>query len=161
MKLDTITNKKEVEKENYPSWLVPVNIAKELKEIGFNEYCPFIVYPNDNDVVISGTVTVKEDWLDEDNYGEVIIDLPVWKCGTFNKYNFQTVPTWEQAFEWFREKGIFATIDWVGVNEYAYKIKSTISGFEAIESKSLLTYGLCRDALIDKLIEVYKEKTGK
>ena len=105
MKLDTITNKKEVEKENYPSWLVPVNIAKELKEIGFNEYCPFIVYPNDNDVVISGTVTVKEDWLDEDNYGEVIIDLPVWKCGTFNKYNFQTVPTWEQAFEWFRKKG--------------------------------------------------------
>ena len=32
-----------MEKENYnPSWLVPINIAKELKEIGFNEACPFI-----------------------------------------------------------------------------------------------------------------------
>lgn len=36
-----------------------------------------------------------------------------------------------------------------------------MSGFEFIESKSLPTYELCRDALVDKLIEVYKEKISK
>lgn len=27
--------------QKYPTWLVPIKIAKELKEIGFNEHCPF------------------------------------------------------------------------------------------------------------------------
>ena len=42
-----------METNNYPSWLVPIDIAKKLKEIGFNEACPFIVYPKDDEVVIS------------------------------------------------------------------------------------------------------------
>ena len=28
---------------NYTSWLVPLDIAKELKEIGFDCPCPFIL----------------------------------------------------------------------------------------------------------------------
>lgn len=35
-----LTNKKKnMNKENYPTWLVPIEIAKELKKIGFNEPC--------------------------------------------------------------------------------------------------------------------------
>ncbi len=44
---------------------MPVNIAKELKRLASTNIP--VGYPNDNDVVISGTVTVKEDWLDEDS----------------------------------------------------------------------------------------------
>ena len=155
-----------MEKENYnPSWLVPIDIAKELKEIGFNEYCPFIVYPNDNEVVVSGTVTVEEDWIDDDNYGEVIIDLPVWYCGKLNKYNFQTVPTWEQAFEWFRKKGYNFSIElfynledekWSG---YEYYIEKYKGGINASEYFYFETYEEAREECLKSLISI--EQNGK
>ena len=147
--------------QNYPTWLVPLDIAKELKEIGFNEYCPFFVYPNDDEVFISGTVTVEEDWLDEGNYGEVIIDLSVTECGKFNKYNFQTIPTWEQVFEWFREKGyhgIIAARGEDGENEYSYCIDYLNELSSDFEQDSHLTYEEAREALVKALIQTYKNE---
>ena len=146
---------------NYPSWLVPLEIAKELKEIGFNEYCPFFVYPNDDEVFISGTVTVEEDWLDEDNYGEVIIDLSVTECGKFNKFNFQTIPTWEQVFQWFRSKGyhgIIAARGEDGENEYSYCIDYLNELSSDFEQDSHLTYEEAREALVKALIRTYKNE---
>ena len=140
-------------KENYPSWLVPLEIAIRLKEIGFNEYCPFFVYPNDDEVFISGTVTVEEDWLDEDNYGEVIIDLSVTECGKFNKYNFQTIPTWEQVFKWFRSKGFNFHIEYTSDNEL---FKTNIIGVLLHTNVSYFeTYEEAREELVNKLIELY------
>lgn len=153
---------------NYPDWLVSLDIAIKLKEIGFNEYCPFFVYPKnddneyDDEVFISGTVTVEEEWLDEDNYGEVIIDLSVTECGKFNKFNFQTIPTWEQVFEWFREKGyhgVIAVGDESGeVNEYSYCINYLNELQSDFEQDSHLTYEEAREALVKALIRTYKQK---
>lgn len=146
---------------NYPSWLVSLEMAKELKEIGFNEYCPFFVYPNDNEVFISGTVTVEEDWLDEDNYGEVIIDLSVTEWGKFNKLNFQTIPTWEQVFEWFREKGMFHSICIVDdlledVKYFEAEIRDKNADIICILKR--LTYEEVREALVKALIQTYKNE---
>ena len=153
---------------NYPDWLVSLDIAIKLKEIGFNEYCPFFVYPKnddneyDDEVFISGTVTVEEEWLDEDNYDEVIIDLSVTECGKFNKFNFQTIPTWEQVFEWFREKGyhgVIAVGDESGeVNEYSYCINYLNELQSDFEQDSHLTYEEAREALVKALIRTYKQK---
>lgn len=141
---------------NYPTWLVPIEIAKELKEIGFNEACPFIVYPNDDEVVVSGTVTVEEDWLDEDNYGEVIIDLPISQCNTFNKLNFQTIPTWEQVFEWFREKGFNITLE-----NHEDSTKFMFYNMKINEGKhfkgEFSNYEEAREALVKALIQTYKK----
>ena len=156
---------------NYPTWLVSLEIAKELKEIGFNGYCPFFVYPNDDEVFISGTVTVEEDWLDEDNYGEVIIDLSVTECGKFNKLNFQTIPTWEQVLEWFREKKIYGNVnqEWeygrynspIGLN-YFYVIndcrKKDINKTKAIVNGGFDNYEEAREELVIKLIQTYKSE---
>ena len=145
----------------YPNWLVSLDIAKKLKEIGFNEYCPFFVYPNDDEVFISGTVTVEEDWLDEDNYGEVIIDLSVTECGKFNKLNFQTIPTWEQIFEWFRSKGyhgVIAARGEDGENEYSYCIDYLNELSSDFEQDSHLTYEEAREALVKALIRTYKNE---
>ena len=155
--------------QNYPNWLVPIEIAKELKEIGFNEYCPFFVYPNDDEVFISGTVTVEEDWLDEDNYGEVIIDLSVTECGKFNKLNFQTIPTWEQVFEWFREKefdssigldnlpypneGIYYYFEISKINLYRINQLDWQGGFD--------DYNEAREVLVKTLIQTYKREQYK
>ena len=152
---------------NYPDWLVSLDIAIKLKEIGFNEYCPFFVYPKnddneyDDEVLISGTVTVEEEWLDEDNYGEVIIDLSVTECGKFNKFNFQTIPTWEQVFEWFREKGyhgIIAAKGEDGENEYSYCIDYLNELSSDFEQDSHLTYEEAREALVKALIQTYKNE---
>lgn len=158
-------------KLNYPTWLVPLEIAKELKEIGFNEYCPFFVYPNDDEtnddeVFISGTVTVEEDWLDEDNYGEVIIDLSVTECGKFNKYNFQTIPTWEQVFEWFREKGYESYIGYESQSSidegYYYYFEITNSYLYQLDCKGNFDdYEEVREALVKALIQTYKQEQLK
>lgn len=54
-----------MENNEHPTWLVPIDIAKELKEIGFNEACPFIVYPDEDEVVITGVTNVDIDEVDE------------------------------------------------------------------------------------------------
>lgn len=154
--------KTSIETNNYPSWLVQTDIAKKLKEIGFNEYCPFFVYPNDDEVFISGTVTVEEDWLDEDNYGEVIIDLSVIKCGKFNKLNFQTIPTWEQVFEWFREKGYES---YIKSESHSHFDEGSYYYFEITDSNlcqldcqgGFDDYKEAREKLVYKLIEIYKQ----
>ena len=179
--------KTSAEINNYPSWLVPIELAVKLKEIGFNEYCPFFVYPNDDEVFISGTVTVEEDWLDEDNCGEVIIDLSVIKCGKFNKLNFQTIPTWEQVFAWFRKKGLHSHIVTYCTNLNTHKTDSVNSespvtfykyykGKDAIGTyffekrecnltfsySTFTSYESAREALINSLIEDYiKQKNEK
>ena len=153
---------------DYPNWLVPLDIALQLKAIGFNEYCPFFVYPKnddneyDDEVFISGTVTVEEEWLDEDNYGEVIIDLSVTECGKFNKFNFQTIPTWEQVFQWFRSKGyhgVIAVGDESGeLNEYSYCINYLNELRCDFEQDSHLTYEDAREYLVKALIRTYKSE---
>ena len=153
--------KTSIETNNYPSWLVQTDIAKKLKEIGFNEYCPFFVYPNDDEVFISGTVTVEEEWLDEDNYGEVIIDLSVTECGKFNKFNFQTIPTWEQVFEWFREKGYES---YIRLESHSHFDEGNYYYFEITEPNlcqldcqgGFDDYKEAREILVNKLIEIYK-----
>ena len=150
---------------NYPDWLVSLDIAIKLKEIGFNEYCPFFVYPKnddneyDDEVFISGTVTVEEEWLDEDNYGEVIIDLSVTECGKFNKFNFQTIPTWEQVFEWFREKGFNGWIEYQTLYEnYIPKLAVREEFIYIKKNRGYKTYEEAREALVVTLIQTYKQE---
>lgn len=38
--------------ENYPTWLVPLDIAQHLKEIDFNELCLFAFSTEKNDLYI-------------------------------------------------------------------------------------------------------------
>lgn len=76
---------------NYPTWLVPINIAKKLKEIGFNKSC---YYKSDSDGVFF------TDFTEATERGEFLANIYIdLKRGLGN------LPTWEQVFEWFREKG--------------------------------------------------------
>ena len=135
------------EKENYPDWLVPIDIAKELKEIGFNEACPFIVYPDEDEVVITGVTN---------------------QCYAFNKHNMQTIPTWTDVFAWFRKRGLYGFITFD--NTYPNSVSETFS-FEIRKINRKLIYSSeenstdefncyeeAREALVFKLIEIYKNK---
>ena len=72
------------------------------------------------------------------------------------------VPTWEQVFEWFREKGyhgVIAVGDESGeVNEYSYCINYLNELSSDFEQDSHLTYEEAREDLVKALIQTYKSE---
>ena len=151
---------------NYPTWLVPIEIAKELKEIGFNEPClveniethsedySFINFEeemcSDVSVMLEDVVFVKNQFLEDE-------------LGTYKHFVLKTaIPTWEQVFEWFREKGyhgVIAVGDESGeLNEYSYCIDYLNELSSDFEQDSHLTYEEAREALVKALIRTYKNE---
>ena len=130
-----------MQKNNYPNWLVSVEQAKKLKEIGFDIECAFFY----------------DDILKEISFDEEDVSLINWNKKSFTKC--VSLPTWEQVFEWFREKGLFHSI------HISEDLLHRVKFFEAeIHDKnadiiciiSKLTYEEARKALINKLIELYE-----
>jgi hypothetical protein len=65
-----------------------------------------------------------------------------------------SVPVWDDVFEWFREKKLFSTIDFL-CNSYIYRIKHTETPFFT-SGNYTETYDEVREALLLKLIAIYK-----
>lgn len=152
---------------NYPTWLVPIEIAKKLKEIGFNEPClvenvethsedynligfeeqiPFDVH-----VMLEEIVFVKnEDLKDE--------------FGIYKTFVLRTaIPTWEQVFEWFREKGLES---YIRLESHAHFDEGNYYYFEITKSNlrqldwqgDFDDYNEAREALVKALIQTYKNE---
>ena len=128
---------------NYPSWLVSLEIAKELKTIGFDTPCSF--YYDEKLLKISP-------WHDE----EFIVTN--WNDKLF-RYCV-SIPTWEQVFEWFREKGFvsFIKIDNQSIFDegcyYCYVISNERG--KTIDCKSDFDdYNEAREALVKALTQTY------
>ena len=137
---------KYMKNNNYPSWLVPLDIAKELKEIGFKEKCLCYWHEYFHRIECS---TDDEDRL----------------CPEYYDYNTDesttSLPTWEQVLEWFREKGyhgIIAARGEDGENEYSYCIDYLNELSSDFEQDSHLTYEEAREALVKALIRIYKNE---
>lgn len=73
--------------ENYPSWLVPVGMAKSLKKAGFDLPCEFFL-PLDN--------------YNDFNIEELSFDFN--KSNHNEEIGYLSIPTYEQVFEWFRDE---------------------------------------------------------
>ena len=137
---------KKMKNNNYPTWLVPIEIAKELKEIGFKEKCLCYWHEYFHRIECS---TDDEDRL----------------CPEYYDYNTDesttSLPTWEQVFEWFREKGyhgVIAARGEDGENEYSYCIDYLNELSSDFEQNSHLTYEEAREALVKALIRTYKSE---
>lgn len=158
-----------MQKSNYTNWLVPIDIAKKLKKIGFNEPC-----------LVENVETHSEDYsfinFEEEMYSESIAFLQDVEfvsnknledeLGIYKHFTLRTaIPTWEQVFEWFREKGLIGTIEYddFGLHDethynYGYIIRN-ISGdvlFYSANYKNFEKYEEAREALVNKLIELYE-----
>ena len=132
---------------NYPNWLVPIEIAKELKEIGFHELVQNSYYSNKGtERILSSTLHLEKKSLADANILNFLVSLP----------------TWEQVFEWFRSKGyhgVIAVGDESGeVNEYSYCINYLNELQSDFEQDSHLTYEEAREALVKALIRTYKNE---
>lgn len=159
---------------DYPNWLVPLDIVEKLKEIGFDSDTEIFVdksgswyrggeifdYDNDGDFI---TYSVKEAYLNGDK-------------------DFMPTYSYEQVFKWFREKGFNSAIR-SGYSEFYKNNESSkkptlfyeynIGNFAIGDVIFIVTYNnLCssrdyfetyeeaREALVKKLIEIYKNENN-
>ncbi len=139
--------------QNYPTWLVPLEIAIKLKEIGFNKKTMFYFF--------SGDTTFKFR-ISEDMPLDYILPIGDVELDNYNRKGFYaSIPTWEQIFEWFREKGyhgIIAVIYEDGNDKYSYRIEFLDELITDFNQDNPLTYEEAREALVKALIQTYKSK---
>lgn len=142
---------------NYPSWLVPIEIAKELKEIGFEEECHFFwnFYEDVNKMCCYADISEEDDdFLLPNTYNYN-------NKNSTGYYVYLSLPTWEQVFEWFREKGLFHSICIVEdlieeVKEFETEIRDNNADIICIIHRD--TYEEAREALVKALIQTYKNE---
>lgn len=132
--------------DKYPSWLVTKDIAKKLKEIGYNEECYFELN-EENKVVIEIDIMEDSSIID-------VTDLIPYKN---DYYCTPSIPTWTEVLEWFRK------INLVGLVTHRYRSKNDNGfSFEILDVETEIvvykTYEEAREALIEKLIEIYTNK---
>lgn len=132
-------------------FLVPVEIAKELKEIGFDKPCLFD-YRNDN-IYLEGSASVGFS-LDPDNT-DFVATLDQLE-GTANQEGayWVTIPTYEQVFAWFREKGLYGNIEAGSKYNSIYIFSDNDLD---MGSNIYPTYEEAREELLKRLIKIYKE----
>jgi hypothetical protein len=138
----------------HEEFLVPIEIAKKLKEIGFDKPCLFD-YRNDN-IYLEGSASVGFS-LDPDNT-DFVATLDQLE-GTANQEgsNWVTVPTYEQVFAWFREKGLYGNIEAGSKYNSIYIFSDNDLD---MGSKIYPTYEEAREELLKRLIKIYKDENN-
>ena len=142
---------------NYPTWLVPLEIAQELKEIGFDEPCTF---------AIDYTQLIEPFLVQDCNKGHNVVF-----CGEMKNLTYKTldknlldkiaiIPTWTDVLAWFRKKNL------VGLVSYRYRDKNNKGfSFEILDEDTDVflynTYEQAQEALVYKLIEIYKSEQNE
>ena len=130
--------------QNYPNWLVSVAQAKKLKKIGFDKPCEFFL-----------PIKMYEDF----DIKELEFDFQ--KKNHNESVDYWSIPSYEQVFEWFREKELIGVIDYFFdmIREkplYKYEIKNIIGQVIFINKEVIETYNEAIRLLINQLIETYK-----
>ena len=132
----------------YPNWLVSLEIAKKLKEIGFKEKC--LCY-----------------WHEYFHRIECSTDDKDRLCPEYYDYNTDesttSLPTHEQVFEWFREKGFES---YIRLESHAHFDEGNYYYFEITKSNlhqldwqgDFDDYNEAREALVKALIQTYKNE---
>ena len=145
---------KKMKNNNYPNWLVSLEIAKELKEIGFDEPTLFHYYENDFDV----SVETIDYYNEGEAQGYLNFYISALKEEDFNIYSYYiSIPTFEQVFEWFREKGFNITLE-----NHEDSTKFMFYNMKINEGKhfkgEFSNYEEAREALVKSLIQTYKNE---
>ena len=142
---------------------VPQEIAKQLRELGFDEPC-LAYYDKDGDLL--GDIGINED-IDNLYRNSYFV---IYKDFSESEY---TVPLYQQAFRWFREKyNISYSIDWMsrssefyngyyvhfrGINDNKINQENFIVLNDELPSKGYKVYKTYEEAelaCLKKLIEI-------
>ena len=138
-----------MEVNNYPNWLVSVGQAKRLKKIGFDVPCQFFL-----------PIKMYEDFDTRE------LEFDFQKENHNESVDYWSIPSFEQAFEWFRKKGLYSfilfdnTYSSAESETFSFEIRKInrklIYSSEDNSTDEFGSYEAAREALINRLIEVYK-----
>ena len=133
---------------NHPYWLVSVEQAMKLKEIGFDLPCAFVL-TNKGEIGFTTRESNHYHLLDK-------LDL-----NSNSKSSLVYVPAFEQVFEWFRSKGYHSTLHTYSVMlgnieefRFFYEINSK-DDYISDPEEYYETYEEAREALIREMINIY------
>lgn len=118
---------------------VPYKQALALKELGFNEKC--FLYYGENNILRVFTIDIKDLITNS--------ELPP-------QYN--TCPTFSQAFRWFREKYKLSGLIDIGRHDYSFYILDETKDSRFPTSIFDGTYQEARQACLEKLIEIVENE---
>lgn len=139
---------------DYKEFLVPVEIAKKLKEIGFDKPCFFSF----NEEVIGEIPLSFGKFLIKCNDHEAHLDGVIYEDKKVT--DSYPIPTYEQVFAWFRGKGLFHSIiltkDFIEDNIF-FSCEIRNSNTDIITMFTSNTYEEAREELLKRLIKIYKE----
>ena len=130
--------------KNYPSWLVPIDVARMLKRLGFKERCIF-VYDEQQGLTIEtsrlheSVIAFDELLFDENDFGDVV-----------------SIPTYEQVFEWFASRGWLGVIISLDTYDYSYKVIYRNVLVLDVKNTYIKSYSEIRERLVDVLISLYR-----
>ena len=134
---------------NYPTWLVPLDIAIELKEIGYKEDCYF-EFNEDNGLTLE---TLERE--------SSIIGIDDLLFGTNECWQNVSVPTWTDVFAWFRARGLYSYIrPYIAPeNFYIYSIYDNNNFDKCCGRRD--TYEEAQKECVKALIQTYKQEQLK
>lgn len=139
---------------NNEEFLVPVSIAKELNEIGFDKPCFFSF----NEEVIREIPLSFGKFLIKCNDHEAHLDGVIYEDKKVT--DSYPIPTYEQVFAWFRKKGLFHSIiltkDFIE-DEILFSCEIRNSNADIITMFTRNTYEEAKIELLKRLIEIYKD----
>ena len=145
--------KKTINTEQYPSWLVSPYIAKELKELGFEPPCHCYIA-----LAISGKGYQCIE-IGDRIHNEVYNSIELRDIKRIN-YNKQkgciSLPSWTEALAWFRAKGYYGNLEASSKGTSAYIYAPFLDQGTSWDIGYKETYEEAREALLLKLIDLYK-----
>ena len=140
-------------KENYPTWLVSPDIAKELKEIGFDTPCHCYIA-----LAISGKGYQCIE-IGDGIHNEVYNSIELRDIKRIN-YNKQkgciSLPSWTEVLAWFRAKGYYGNLEASSKGSSAYIYAPFLDQGTSWDIAYKESYEEAREALLLKLIDLYK-----
>ena len=139
--------------QNYPTWLVPIDIAKELKEIGFDTPCHCYIA-----LAISGKGYQCIE-IGDRIHNEVYNSIELRDIKRIN-YNKQkgciSLPSWTEALAWFRAKGYYGNLEASSKGTSAYIYAPFLDQGTSWDIAYKESYEEARETLLFKLIDLYK-----
>lgn len=136
--------------------LVPIKLALELREIGFDEFCMFY-YEHNKPAPRFGLES--RDIKNKSHFRIIKINAHKILQSKSSKIDI-AAPSYEQIFSWFRKKGLFHSITLVkDFFEDSIFFESEIrnSNTDIITMFISNTYEEAKMELLKRLIEIYKE----
>lgn len=136
--------------------LVPTELASELREIGFSEFCMFY-YEHNKPAPRFGIES--RDIKNKSHFRIIKINAHKILQSKSSKIDI-AAPSYEQIFSWFRKKGLFHSITLVkDFFEDSIFFESEIrnSNADIITMFTRGTYEEAREELLKRLIKIYKE----